>query len=406
MTLVIVVDDDDAAGCDGGCPAAPRAPPGARHHPRQGRGASQINAQVGTGSGWTGETALIRLHGGWSSTRVRGAPAATRLPGRRSGGPTTHPTTRRPTHRPPRPPPHHRRRRRLAQQDRGHPPASAGPTPSATPTWRGPGSPVAGPRSRRPGPAAAPGDRRAVAAERWESPSADLLVAWLSSRLKVQIERRNSRAPASPGGRPRHGRVRSDRRSDGKLATFSSPDRPTGRSPSNGVTCPSCSPRSCASSTRTTCTPRPPASCSRWSARSESTPRGGPSRLPGALATAVAGELLASARRRPGRRWDAADRASPAAPSPTRSTARSLGWPPASEVDWSPSASGGVTSALLAADSPTTNALRPGSRSWTSSVPTAPTCTDAVDGQAVDVDTGAASYADRSARTVAASSRS
>src|SRR3954447_11531066 len=65
MTLIIVVDEDDAEG-------AMRAAQAASHeHPARvlgvilgdGRGAAQINAQVGTGSGWTGETALIRLSG-------------------------------------------------------------------------------------------------------------------------------------------------------------------------------------------------------------------------------------------------------------------------------------------------------------------------------------------------------
>ena len=65
MTLVIVVDEDHA-------PDAMAAARQASHeHPARvlgvilgdGRGAPQINAQVGTGDGWTGETALIRLKG-------------------------------------------------------------------------------------------------------------------------------------------------------------------------------------------------------------------------------------------------------------------------------------------------------------------------------------------------------
>ena len=65
MTLVIVVDDDDAEGAMAAARAA------SHEHPARvlgvilgsSRGAAQVNAQVGTGSGWTGETALIRLHG-------------------------------------------------------------------------------------------------------------------------------------------------------------------------------------------------------------------------------------------------------------------------------------------------------------------------------------------------------
>src|SRR3954449_4183626 len=65
MTLIIVVDEDDA---DSAMQAARAA---SHEHPARvlgvilgdGRGAAQINAQVGTGAGWSGETALIRLRG-------------------------------------------------------------------------------------------------------------------------------------------------------------------------------------------------------------------------------------------------------------------------------------------------------------------------------------------------------
>lgn len=65
MTLVIVADEDDAE-------EAMRVAREASHeHPARvigvilgdGRGAGTVNAQVGTGSGWSGETALIRLRG-------------------------------------------------------------------------------------------------------------------------------------------------------------------------------------------------------------------------------------------------------------------------------------------------------------------------------------------------------
>ncbi|WP_240340293.1 glucose-6-phosphate dehydrogenase assembly protein OpcA [Nocardioides sp. SYSU D00038] len=65
MTLVIVVDEDDAES------AMTAARQASAEHPARvlgvilgdGRGAPVVNAQVGTGSGWTGETALIRLRG-------------------------------------------------------------------------------------------------------------------------------------------------------------------------------------------------------------------------------------------------------------------------------------------------------------------------------------------------------
>src|SRR3954447_22573695 len=65
MTLVVVVDEDRSRDA---MAVAKRA---SHEHPARvlgvilgdSRGAPEINAQVGTGDGWTGETALIRLKG-------------------------------------------------------------------------------------------------------------------------------------------------------------------------------------------------------------------------------------------------------------------------------------------------------------------------------------------------------
>ena len=65
LTMVIVADEDQADT------AMEMAREASHEHPARvlgvilgdGRGASQVDAQVGTGSGWTGETALIRLTG-------------------------------------------------------------------------------------------------------------------------------------------------------------------------------------------------------------------------------------------------------------------------------------------------------------------------------------------------------
>ena len=65
MTLIIVVDEDTA---DDAMDAARAA---SKEHPARvlgvilgdARGKAVVNAQVGTGSGWSGETALIRLKG-------------------------------------------------------------------------------------------------------------------------------------------------------------------------------------------------------------------------------------------------------------------------------------------------------------------------------------------------------
>ncbi len=96
-----------------------------------------------------------------------------------------------------------------------------------TPTWRGPESLRGGQSwphrwiSTRSRVVAA-----SVTAERI-SPSADLLVAWLSDRLRVPVSRSNS---AGPGITQvvldtKEGPI-SIARSDGRLATFSSPGQP------------------------------------------------------------------------------------------------------------------------------------------------------------------------------------
>ena len=65
MTLIIVVDEDGATDALDAAKAA------SHEHPARvlgvilgdGRGAGTVNAQVGTGGGWAGEVALIRLKG-------------------------------------------------------------------------------------------------------------------------------------------------------------------------------------------------------------------------------------------------------------------------------------------------------------------------------------------------------
>jgi glucose-6-phosphate dehydrogenase assembly protein OpcA len=68
--------------------------------------------------------------------------------------------------------------------------------------------------------------RGSVTAERI-SPSAELLVAWLTDRLKIKVDRRNSRGPGITEAvlETKEGPIRISRL-DGRLATFSSPGRP------------------------------------------------------------------------------------------------------------------------------------------------------------------------------------
>ena len=230
MTLVIVVDEDGAED-------AMRAARQASHeHPArvlgvilgESRGASQVNAQVGTGAGWTGETALIRLEGevvrhaesvvlplllpdspvaiwwpsdppqdaaadplgGLAQRRITDAAAATRG-----------------------------KSKAIHLQCATYAPGNTDLAWTRITPWRALL-------------AAALDQQRlkvtggSVTAERI-SPSAELLVAWLSGRLKVRIERKGSNGPGITEVRldTREGPIVISRR-DGRLATFSSPDRP------------------------------------------------------------------------------------------------------------------------------------------------------------------------------------
>jgi glucose-6-phosphate dehydrogenase assembly protein OpcA len=230
MTLVIVVDEDDAEG-------AMRAARAASHeHPARvlgvilgdGRGAPEVHAQVGTGSGWTGETALIRLKG-----EVVKHPESVVLPLLLPDSPVAVWWPNHPPADPANDPLGRLAQRRItdaAAAARGknraiHQQCSAytsGNTDLAwtriTP-WR---ALLAAVLDQRPVKVKA----ASVTAERI-SPSADLLAAWLVDRLRVPVERKNSRGPGitevvlhTDEGDARISRP------DGKLAMFSVPDRP------------------------------------------------------------------------------------------------------------------------------------------------------------------------------------
>ena len=231
MTLIIVVDEDDAED-------AMRAARAASHeHPSRvlgvilgdARGASEINAQVGTGSGWSGETALIRLKGEvvkHSASVVvplllPDSPVAVWWPNHPPDDPANDPLGKLAQ----------RRITDAASATRGKQKAmhqqcvayTDGNTDLAwtriTP-WR---ALLAAILDQRQGIKVT---RASVTAER-VSPSADLLAAWLVDRLRVPVERRSSRGPGitevvlvTNEGEARISRP------DGKLAVFSVPDKP------------------------------------------------------------------------------------------------------------------------------------------------------------------------------------
>ncbi len=230
MTLVVVIDED------GSTDALAAARMASREHPARvlavilgdARGKGVVNAQIGIGDSWTGETAIIRLRG-----EVVRHPASVVLPLLLPDSPVAvwWPTD------PPLDPAAdplgalaQRRITDVAAATRSKTRAmldqcsfyTKGNTDLAwtriTP-WR---ALLAAALDQQP----LKVRRASVTAERI-SPSADLLQAWLSDRLRVPVDRANSAGPGitevvleTPEGPIRITRT------DGRLATFSSPDRP------------------------------------------------------------------------------------------------------------------------------------------------------------------------------------
>ncbi|MFC6285128.1 glucose-6-phosphate dehydrogenase assembly protein OpcA [Nocardioides sp. GCM10027113] len=232
MTLIIVVDEDDAEDAMEAAQAA------SHEHPARvlgvilgdGRGSSQVNAQVGigSGSGWTGETALIRLKGEvtkhpesvvlplllpdspvaiWWPTDSPDDPAADPLGSLAQRRVTDSAAATR------------RRTRAIQLQCMAY---SRGNTDLAwtriTP-WRALLAAALDQHRLKV-------TRASVTSERI-SPSADLLAAWLSDRLRVRVDRRTSEGPGITEVvlETKEGPITISR-PDGKLAIFSSPGRP------------------------------------------------------------------------------------------------------------------------------------------------------------------------------------
>jgi glucose-6-phosphate dehydrogenase assembly protein OpcA len=230
MTLIFVVDEEDAEEAMKAARAA------SREHPARvlglilgnGRGAGQVDAQVGIGSGWTGETALIRLSGEvtkhaesvvvplllpdspvvvWWPTHAPAEPASDPL-GRLAKRRITDAAAA-----------SRGRARAMLTQCRSYAPGNTDLAWTRITGWR---ALLAAALDQNPGKVTS----ATVRAERI-SPSADLLSAWLADRLRVDVDRKSSAGPGITDVvlETKNGAV-SLVRYDGKLATLSAPGQP------------------------------------------------------------------------------------------------------------------------------------------------------------------------------------
>jgi glucose-6-phosphate dehydrogenase assembly protein OpcA len=230
MTMVCVVAEEDA---DAAMEAARLA---SREHPARvlgvilgpRRGVARVDAEVGVGSGWTGETALIRLTGEvtrhpesvvlplllpdspvvvWWPTKAPADPAADPL-GRLAKRRITDCAAASPG-----------RSRAMLHQCRAYAPGNTDLAWTRITPWR---ALLAAALDQNPGKVLS----ASVTAERI-SPSADLLCAWLADRLRVEVARKTSDGPGITAVvlETRKGAV-SLTRPDGRLATLSTPGQP------------------------------------------------------------------------------------------------------------------------------------------------------------------------------------
>jgi glucose-6-phosphate dehydrogenase assembly protein OpcA len=230
LTMVIVADEENADT------AMEMGREASHEHPARvlgvmlgdGRGASQVDAHVGTGSGWSGETALIRLSG-----EVVKHPDSVVLPLLLPDSPVAVWWPTDPPADPANDPLGRLAQRRItdsANVSRGRAKALRGQCKVYTPgntdlawtrltPWR---ALLAAALDQHPLKVTA----ASVSAER-VNPSAELLVAWLHNRLKVDVARRTSRGPGVTAVEleTAQGPIRISR-PDGRLAMYSSPGHP------------------------------------------------------------------------------------------------------------------------------------------------------------------------------------
>jgi len=230
MTLVIVADDGDA---DEAMKAARSA---SREHPARilgvvigdRRGSGQVDAQVGIGSGMSGERALIRLTGEVTKhpqsvvlpLLLPDSPVVVWWPGRAPEDPASDPLgmlgTRRITDAASVPT---SKAKAMLIQCMSYAPGNTDLAWTRITSWR---ALLAAALDQNPDKVLS----ASVTAERI-SPSADLLSAWLGERLKCDVTRASSEGPGitSVVLTTKQGEVRLTR-SDGRLATLSSPNQP------------------------------------------------------------------------------------------------------------------------------------------------------------------------------------
>jgi glucose-6-phosphate dehydrogenase assembly protein OpcA len=230
LTLIVVVDEDEAEA------AMTSARMASHEHPARvlgvilgdARGATHVHAQVGTQAGWTGETAVIRLRGEvvkhadsvvlplllpdspvaiWWASNAPMDPAADplgRLAQRRITDASA--VTR-------------GKQKAMRSLCAAYSPGNTDLAWTRLTPWR---ALLAAALDQY----EATVTFASVTAERI-SPSADLMVTWLTDRLKVRVERMNSPGPGITEVlmETKQGPIRISRL-DGKLATISSPERP------------------------------------------------------------------------------------------------------------------------------------------------------------------------------------
>ena len=230
MTLVIVADRADADV------AMTTARSASREHPARilvvvngdRRGSGQVDAQVGIGSGASGERAIIRLSG--EVTRhaesvvlpllLPDSPVVVWWPGRAPGDPSADPLgrlgTRRITDAASVPT---SKAHAMLTQCSSYAPGNTDLAWTRITGWR---ALLAAALDQHPGTVTA----ASVTAERI-SPSADLLSAWLGDRLRCDVRRGSSQGPGITAVvlTTQQGDI-TVTRSDGRLATLSSPGQP------------------------------------------------------------------------------------------------------------------------------------------------------------------------------------